>query len=521
MSGLKSTFDTLTNTPNDSAVDVLIIALDDSDTDIRFRALKALVTRGDERSAVKILEQWDSLHPEDIVLIREQKQNFAEVIDQQIGSGSDGVSTAIKAAHQLDLISSLLTLITLAESSDSDKIKRQASDAVVHLVGPLGKLARQKLDQPTVRGPVLARLTNSVRCFSSHRNERLIEAFLEISAWSDGDLRLALEKPNLGRDLLCEQFKKTTEPGVIELLAGFVRRRDLPQCVSEVIQTRTDETFRSELLNRIGKELNSTTEKNLQDLGIPDSCRGGEEVVDQVEIDQLPALIHLYVTAGNNTIETLQVVAAAAHRGGEPCKAATAVGLSRCDTPPADFWMRAAIPVADGNESAIAANENARLLHRLIQLLYQADHADGALVRGVRHVLSPLHVDQIINRIEALRPRSRRRLGRVVMMIDPNAVTRIHDALRHPLLANRLKAISMAEALACVDSLSDSLAHIVREDHRDARILAAQVMADATNDATLGLLDEMIRLPDCGVRDAAMLAMEKRQSVRAGNSRTF
>ena len=39
--------------------------------------------------------------------------------------------------------------------------------------------------------------------------------------------------------------------------------------------------------------------------------------------------------------------------------------------------MRAAIPVADGDEAAIAADDNARLLQRLIDLL---DHPDAGFV---------------------------------------------------------------------------------------------------------------------------------------------
>jgi hypothetical protein len=141
------------------------------------------------------------------------------------------------------------------------------------------------------------------------------------------------------------------------------------------------------------------------------------------------------------------------------------------------------------------------------------EHSDGALVRSVRQILSPLYVDNIIDRLASLRPRSRRRLGRVIRTIDLDAIARVHDALRHPVLAHRINAIEMAETLGCVDQLSESLAHVVHEDHQDARILAAEVMGEASDDVTMRLLEEMISLPDCGVRDAAVAALEKRQSA--------
>jgi hypothetical protein len=509
---LQTTFDVLSTSPIESAVDVLIYALDDSDVEVRSRALRALVSRNDQRSAHKILQNWDALKPEDIVLIREKKQNFAEIVGNQLQAGGDQASMAIEAAEQLELTSCVLPLITLTESSGSVQIKRQAEEAVLSLVRAIGKRARENRDQPTIRGPILARLVDSVQGFATHRSERLIEAFLEVSAWPDSELRALLSKPTTSRDLLCAQLKKTTEPGAIELLAGFVRRRDLPKCIGQVIQSRTDTAFRDAFLTVVGQETTTAIEHNLQAIGMPACCQGGERIVEEVEVEQLSAILHLYVAACNDSIQRLQVVAAAAERGGEKCMAAAAVGLGKCDTPETSFWMRAAIPVADGNEAAIASNENARLLNRLIQLL---QHSDGAIVRSVRHVLSPLHVDNIIDRLESLRPRSRQRLGSVVLMIDSDAITRVYDALRHPVLANRLNAIVMAEALACVDKLPESFAHIVREDHQDARVLAAKVMADARSGATLRLLHEMTELPDCGVRDAALAAIKKRELAKS------
>jgi len=98
-------------------------------------------------------------------------------------------------------------------------------------------------------------------------------------------------------------------------------------------------------------------------------------------------------------------------------------------------------------------------------------------------------------------------------MIGRDAIARVKDALRHPVLSHRLHAIEMADALAAVDTLAESLAHIVREDHQDARIRAAEVMSSAEDEVTLKLLEEMTTLPECGVRDAAIAALEKRRSA--------
>ena len=72
------------------------------------------------------------------------------------------------------------------------------------------------------------------------------------------------------------------------------------------------------------------------------------------------------------------------------------------------------------------------------------------------------------------------------MMVDPNALQRVSDAIRHPLLKTRIADIAMADAFAVVDLLSESFEHIVLKDHLEARTTAAKAMANAHGDATWG-----------------------------------
>ena len=97
----------------------------------------------------------------------------------------------------------LLPLITLTETIGSLQIKRQAEEAVLKLVRPLGRLTRENHDRSTVRGPILARLLDSVHCFPTPASERLVEAFLEDSAWPDKALRGLFERPTTSRDMVC------------------------------------------------------------------------------------------------------------------------------------------------------------------------------------------------------------------------------------------------------------------------------------------------------------------------------
>ncbi|MFK8110732.1 MAG: hypothetical protein AB8B91_00935 [Rubripirellula sp.] len=511
MQSLQNTYETLATTRNEAAVDVLLDALNFQDEAIRRLALLALLRREESRAPMQLLRNWEKLSPKEIQLLRKKRKWFVEAIEQCLAGDAELVLSAIRAAKDLSINEVLPTFITLAESSGTLAIKQAACSAVVAMVESLGRDARADRDQPTVRGPILLRLADSVRRFSMHRVDPLVDAYLLVSTWGDGDLRQMIGGQSPERDLIRKRFTSTTHRGVIELLAGFIRRRKIPEWVGQLIQSRVDEDFRNALLGAITCEPSATVLRNLRDIGMPKSCQGGEEVLLSVSPELQAALVHLYTVTSKDIVQTLHLIAASIECTDSKVELAASLALSRCEIPEIDMWMRAAIPVADLDEEAIADDDNARLLNRLIRLL---DHRDAGVVRGVRRVLEPLHADEMLHRFEALRPRSRRRLGRVVMMIDPDAINRVRDALRHPVLGNRLQAIAMADALAVVDLLSDSFAHISRDDHQEARVRAAQAMADATNSTTLGLLQEMIALPECQVRDAALSALEKRQKAK-------
>ncbi|TWU59022.1 hypothetical protein Poly51_18070 [Rubripirellula tenax] len=512
MQSLSTTFETLATTRNEAAIDVLIAVLDDADKHLRRQTIQALAMRQGSRASEVLLQNWRKLLPDDIDQIRRHKNLMNQTIVAGLKAGGESVQTSIEAARKLNVLEAIDELVLLAESSASREVQTKAGAAVLSLVAPLGRDAREDRSPATVRKPILARLSDSVRRFSMHRNATLVEAFLLVSTWGDGDLRAMIAEDGPALNLICDRFAKTENQGVIDLLAGFIRRKSIHPRVLERMQTRTDAVFRDALLGCVGTDPSGNVIRNLGDMGMPKCCHGGEDLVVQLAAERRAALVHLYIIANRDHLETLHLITSVVRQGGPGCVAAAAIGLARCEVPSIDLLMRAAVPVADDDREAIAKDENAKLLSDLIELL---EHNEPALVRGVQRVLAPLHADAMLHKFHNLRPRSRRRLGRVVMMIDTGAVQRVRDALRHPVLANRLEAIAMADALAIVDLLSDSFTHISREDHQEARMKAAQVMADAEGDETLRLLEQMISMPASAVRDTAVAALERRQRAKA------
>jgi hypothetical protein len=506
MQGQELTYAVLSRTRNEAAVDVLLACLDSELREHRDMALGTLMQRREDRVPAKLLARWQQLKTTDHLLLRTRKTWFEGAVSQALKHRGADTVTAIAAAETLELTKFIPMLVDLAETGETEEIRQRATAATLKLAHILGGRARCDRDAPTLRNPALERLHKSLGNISQHGNVLLADAFLVLSLWGDSELRRVMSEPTPIRKLTLERFLESQHIGVLDLLAGTIKRRQMDDHVTALIRTRKDHAFRSVLLNSITPDPSAVVLKNLTNIGMPASCRGDESLLGKINENQIPALLHLYATCGTDSVKTLHLITAVAEKKNPVYDSVVCFALSQCSVPESEIIVRAALHIAN-DEDEVSHNEHARLLRRLIALI---DHKDENIVRGIRRVIQPLHADSMMHRFQDLRPRSRRILGRVVMMVDPDALQRVSDAIRHPVLKNRIAAIAMADALAVVDLLSDSFEHIVQEDHLEARITAAEVMANAHGDATWGILRKLADLPGCPIRDIALDAIQRR-----------
>lgn len=513
MHGILLTYQTLATTRNAAAVDLLSRAIDSDNSAIASMAVAALVQRPEPKAARALLLRWPKLAKKDIAVVQKASPWIDTAVMERLTTKELGYETeqatavAIRAATDLNMLSALVPLIALAESNASTFLRKRASESVVRLVQPLRGLAAGDHATATIRNQVLARLTDSVKRLDVHQNESLVQAFLCVTNAGDGDIRKMIAERGPAFDAILGQFATSDQDAILQLLASYVKRRNPDPKLIQTMRDRTDDKFRNALLDAIGKEPGATTLRNIADLGVPKSWPSGQGLIDQLDPTRHAALVHLFVASQDNTPETLAMLVSAIQHRGPGAVAAAARGLAATKVLDIDFWMRAAGPIADNNQDRIAADQNSQLLQGLIDLM---DHQDDQVVDGVRHVLSPMHADAMLPRMSKLRGRSRRRIGRVVLMIDTDAVNRVRDALRHPVLKHRLEAIAMADSLALVDLLVDSFTHISSQDHQQARISAAEAMGRASSRETVQLLETMVQLPESSVRDAAESALQRR-----------
>jgi len=506
MQGQELTYAVLSRTRNESAVDVLLACLDSELREHRDLALSTLLQRREDRVPAKLLARWQQLKPADHLLLKTRKTWFEGAVSQALKHRGSDTITAIAAAESLELTKFIPMLVDLAETGETEEIQQRATTATLKLAHILGGRARCDRDAPTLRNPALERLRKSLDNISKHGNVSLADAFLVLSLWGDTEFRKVIDEPSPIRKLILERLLESNHIGVLDLLAGTIKRRQMSEHVTEIMRKRSDHAFRSVFLNAITPDPSTMILKNLSNIGMPTCCQGNESLLDKINENQIPALLHLHTTCGTNPVHTLHLIASVAEKKNPAYDSVVCFALSQCQLPDNEIFVRAALHIAN-NDKEVSNNEHAHLLQRLIDLI---DHKDENIVRGIQRVIQSLHAKSMLHRFQELRPRSRRILGRVVMMVDPHALEHVSDAIRHPVLKTRMAAIAMADAMAVVDLLSDSFEHIVQEDHLEARISAAQVMANAHGEATWDVLKKLSELPGCPVRDIALNAIQRR-----------
>ena len=377
MQGQELTYSVLSRTRNEAAVEVLIAGLDSDlrehrDREHRDLALCTLMRRRKERGPAKLLARWQQLGTADQLLLRTRKIWYEGAVSQALKHRGADTLTVIAAAESLELTKFIPMLVEKAEAGKTEAIERRATTAVLKLAHILGSRARCDRDAPSIRLPALERLYRSLGNISQHGNAPLADAFLVLSLWGDIQFRKAMSEPTPIRKLILERFLESTHIGVLELLAGTIKRRQMDSNITALVRTRSDHAFRSVLLKSITPDPSPVVLKNLADIGMPASCLGDESLLGKINENQIPALLHLYAACGTDSIKTLHLIAAIAEKKTPALNSFILLALTQCAVPKSETIVRAALRIANDEED-VRHNEHARLLQRLIALL---DHTD-------------------------------------------------------------------------------------------------------------------------------------------------
>ncbi|MCM2372245.1 hypothetical protein [Aporhodopirellula aestuarii] len=563
---LETTYRILAVSTRPESVDVLASGIAGGDAETRQRCFRTLAIRPCHRSHELLIENWTKYRDEIVEATTTHRERFAATVVTELetelihGKTADAEAGIERAKVLTQIVSALAIreampqLIDAAWKNTSHVVREYCVDTVLVLSNTWGKHARRQYagqrTDPNVERSRLALTAHLLDCaknFQKHRNEQLLDAFLVLSTWNDPALRSCLENESPCRTLILRRLRSSRLQAVMELLAGFIRRRTIPECVLGLMLQRCDAMYCETLLEVISPEPLPVTLANLKEFGLPDCLRGGVSLLRTLGTDRDSAIAHAYTMAMQHAPETIAVLLEILERhrvptaNSEHACDSVSICLSRCEVPKLDYWLQAVHseridamlqPSADENPNtasgAVASDETTadttdaaqgfslsesfedRAAEVCLRLIRWAQSSNARFAKPAKRLLGELNINNMLPLFPTLSTDVRLRIGRMLMQIDSSTLDVVRDGLRHAVMRRRLEAIEFAQTLGLVELMIEPFKMIVHTDHQRARLAAAEALGTATCDSSANLLKELTTSPLGSLRDAAKESLSRR-----------
>ncbi|PHQ36439.1 hypothetical protein [Rhodopirellula bahusiensis] len=535
MTSLGVTFEILTTHPSPSAGEVLRHGATSNDPSSRQSCLRALARRKDVKSLNWLINRFEKYHDDLLSVLTTSTGQvdagyLGTAVSKQLAKGGWNQAIGLRLIDMVDCLnqtSALATLIDLAQNHDDSLIRAASGEVTLSLASPLSKTIRHRNNSERMdpeaerfRQSIAERLGASVERYNAHRNNDLLDAFLVISDWNDALLQRLMGDESPTQETLLRRMRTSEHQSVLQLLAGFIRRRKIPGPVIGLLLRRHDAKFCETLLETIGDAPTPVTTINLREYGLPDCLRGGESFMRSLGSDRDAAMCNAYSIAMPHETESIHMVFAMLERDGLNATHAAELCLKRIEAPQLADWVTV---LEDSVEHRAALNENTnpsdnvqqdagldrpiKLLDKLIDL---SDHESKPLAHAAQALLAHLNTAEVLPVFAELSLEVGQQLGRVLMQTDASTLDMIRQGLRHAVMQNRLDAIAFAESLGLIDLMIDPLRQIAQTDHQSAKLRTAQALARGTGSQSEAVLRELCTIQNGSLRDAAVAAMEER-----------
>ncbi len=516
MTGPATTFRLLANTDNESAVSVLIAALDASQREVRDQALTAILQRQSQTAELFLLRRWTEL---------------SERWKQQIAERPGWLSRAIRAAIVNRERSLFETACAAAVfTRDYDAIPYLVAAAVDPMTGPAASAATATLelceqlaeelsaprDYRFRRDPQLQRthaiiaLEQAAQHAGGAQAKKLLEALLLLADRESGNLaRTLLATTDRSHKLVIEILRVSTRPSIESLLLSYLDKAQAPYVAIELIARRSDLGFIRRLMRKLAGGATSVAKANLQRITAIPWLRGKLIVLDGLRENEQPGAIHFVVESALSREQALDVVAYLARHGKVTARRLAAEVLHQFQDPLAAKLTAELMNDDDPLVRAAAARQLRErnipgAIQRLVALL---DSPHPAEREAAMSSLKEFTFDHFVSIFEQLDAEARLSSGALVRRVDPQAVERLRGEFSAITRGRKQRAIELSVAFGAVEELHGQIAALLTGEDQFLRIDAIRALATCDSRATRDALRDALLDPQPLVREAAESAL--------------
>ncbi|MEZ6087989.1 MAG: hypothetical protein R3C05_08185 [Pirellulaceae bacterium] len=499
---LEKTYDWLATSPNEASEDILQQSLLEAGSREKILAMKAMLRRDSSAAFDQILRAWESLSTLTQQLAAEGSSGFMKYVADAVKDLKHPLwRQANQVIEALNIYDALPDLVRHTESAPNRSARQEALRTVIALTASLGSFARRGVDRPTLRKPVLQRLAVSVESLQFHRCDELVDAFLSVAVCSDTVLQSMLEVDSPHRSVLCDHLRHSTNPSVIDLLAGWIHKAKIPAVIRDILSEREDLAFRDALLRHVGPVPGMKTLRNIKSLERPAVFSPKHDERLPLEADARAALIQILYRL-ESAFDRVRRLAIEFIESGDasPVRASASILRGMGPLPFALVYPEAVRLAQLLDQGADYEHISRSLLWRQIQLLdFPCEHVRSSNLISLTHLTLKGFLDQngafgFDDVVE---------IASVLRLVDSQPEQYVIDTLKHPLIERRKQAVDVAAALQLIDAILDRLRDAFEDNHLEVKVKIAASLRHARGNAARTWLDELRQLPPGPIRDAA------------------
>ncbi len=517
-SGLDITFRLLAKTDNDSAMAVLLAALDSPYVEIQDAALEAILRRRNLAGHREVLRRVPTIPQRwRLIITRSRGQMIHAMREAVLGNDQQMCYNACQVAiwtGDYELIPALLVSLETAEGAKADLAVETLMCLVERLCGQLAE--SEQSEQGNWRAThryVLENLEASVGRFGRHKRREVIEAFLMLASRDNALLRRILDNPYHGAFLvIVDLLSKSQHPAIVQLLLSFMEDPSAPSAAISITANRSDVQFIRHFLRCIAGELSPAMLQNLRRIESIAWLKTGGAILGQLDEQTQQAAIRLATTTGVPRSVAFGVIEYLLLYGKPAARQQAAKALAKFSGAEANALCLRTLDDPDPQVQANLVGQLRRrgipgVLPRLVELL---DSPHAVVRRAARESLADFNFKRFLGAFDVLDDQMRETTGKLIKRIDPKTIPMLRDELRSAARGRRLRALAIARCLEAVEQLEEQIVELLSDDDHMVRAEAAALLAQSKTPTSRAALEEALYDRSETVQNAARSSLESR-----------
>jgi len=510
--GLNDTFQLLTKTDNEAAVEVLAAGLDCPHRAIRDRALRSLLTRSSPKGHQEVFRRLPKLDKGCRSIISARPERLVSAVRAALKIDDEATcAAALEGILSFRLYDTIPALLAIARDRENPNF-----DLAVRTVLRLTELFYQELsesqkrskrnDLDNVRRRVTLALEEAAARFNTHRRTEIIEAFLLVAKPQNVTLRRILRQPGeRSQQAVVDVLSNSTRGGVIRVLLGFLEDPQMPNAVKHILAHRKDAKFLKNLLRNTGPRPSRSVTRTLARFDSFAWAKPADGLLKELDGTAQYNAVQLLAASSMSRDELFEIVEFLLLKGRLGGRRAAAQRLAEFEGPRAEELV---VKALDDEDPVVRSHLIRQVRSRQIPgamslLIGMVGSPHEAVRQALREALPEFTLQHFLANFDKLADELLPTAGHLVRKIDVDVRPRLTEQMEGRSPVRRRRAVLAAAAMGLAREMEQLIIDRLSDDDHMVRIVAAKALAECDTMPTWEALRDALLDRSVMVQEAA------------------